>query len=81
MSYLSAVVSCSLVTLHLPGVLDVVAQRRALKLQQEKQKEELQREQQREREFERERQLAAKPAAAAVAKQQPVAKKQEDSVT
>ena len=37
-------------------------QRRALRLQQEKQKEELQREQAREREMERERQLAAKPA-------------------
>ncbi|XP_019389202.1 PREDICTED: biogenesis of lysosome-related organelles complex 1 subunit 6 [Crocodylus porosus] len=36
--------------------------KRALKLQQKRQKEELEREQQREREFEREKQLTAKPA-------------------
>lgn len=36
--------------------------KRALKLQQKKQKEELEREQQREKEFEREKQLTAKPA-------------------
>lgn len=37
-------------------------QKRALKLQQKRQKEELEREQQREKEFEREKQLTAKPA-------------------
>nr|KAF6391365.1 biogenesis of lysosomal organelles complex 1 subunit 6 [Pipistrellus kuhlii] len=36
--------------------------KRALKLQQKRQKEELEREQQREKEFEREKQLTAKPA-------------------
>lgn len=36
--------------------------KRALKLQQKRQREELEREQQREREFEREKQLTAKPA-------------------
>lgn len=40
----------------------VSCQKRALKLQQQKQKEALEKEQQREKELERERQLIAKPA-------------------
>lgn len=39
-----------------------LSQKRALKLQQQKQKEVLEKEQQREKELERERQLIAKPA-------------------
>ncbi|XP_033023394.1 biogenesis of lysosome-related organelles complex 1 subunit 6 isoform X2 [Lacerta agilis] len=44
------------------SVLDINVLRRALKLQQKRQKEELEREQQREKELEREKQLTAKPA-------------------
>ncbi|XP_076426626.1 biogenesis of lysosome-related organelles complex 1 subunit 6 isoform X2 [Peromyscus maniculatus bairdii] len=44
------------------SMLDINALKRALKLQQKRQKEELEREQQREKEFEREKQLTAKPA-------------------
>ncbi|XP_075431736.1 biogenesis of lysosome-related organelles complex 1 subunit 6 isoform X3 [Ascaphus truei] len=44
------------------SILDINALRRALKLQQKKQEENLKEEQQRERELERERQLTAKPA-------------------
>ncbi|XP_062922355.1 biogenesis of lysosome-related organelles complex 1 subunit 6 isoform X2 [Mobula hypostoma] len=43
-------------------VLDINALRRALKLQQQRQREVLEHEQQREKELERERQLVAKPA-------------------
>ncbi|KAM5172174.1 biogenesis of lysosome-related organelles complex 1 subunit 6 isoform 2-T2 [Mantella aurantiaca] len=44
------------------SVLDINALKRALKLQQKKQEENLKQEQQRERELEREKQLTAKPA-------------------
>ncbi|XP_050759622.1 biogenesis of lysosome-related organelles complex 1 subunit 6 isoform X3 [Gymnogyps californianus] len=44
------------------SILDIDALKRALKLQQKRQKEELEREQQREKELEREKQLTAKPA-------------------
>ncbi|KAM7103193.1 biogenesis of lysosome-related organelles complex 1 subunit 6 isoform X2 [Ciconia boyciana] len=44
------------------SILDINALKRALKLQQKRQKEELEREQQREKELEREKQLTAKPA-------------------
>jgi len=43
-------------------MLWVFSQKRALKLQQQKQREALEKEQQREKELERERQLVAKPA-------------------
>lgn len=52
-------------SLSLVAVLRIVTpfpQKRALKLQQQKQKEFLEKEQQREKELERERQLIAKPA-------------------
>ncbi|KAF4792899.1 Biogenesis of lysosome-related organelles complex 1 subunit 6 [Turdus rufiventris] len=44
------------------SIVDINALKRALKLQQKRQKEELEREQQREKELEREKQLTAKPA-------------------
>lgn len=54
---------CGLNTAFTDCVLTVgFPQKRALKLQQQKQKEALEKEQQREKELERERQLVAKPA-------------------